>query len=456
MPQVLNLRRRRRGFSSGLRKMSLRARLAALKEESGSTRSSVVEREQPAVPAPVCPNKDEPAVPLADSMGQQLKVRLAAASKARASSGGDCAGLAGLVGGMVVSEGLVEVVSTFALPHRYGSGRIDPAVGRDAAFMLAPGEAPQWRRLVVIDTETTGLAGGTGTLPFLTGVAVCEPHQLTVRQWLLTRFAGEEAMLARLQALLEPADLLVSYNGKCFDLPLLMTRTSLARQRSTLEALDHLDLLYSVRKAFKGLWPDCRLQTAEQRLLGHTRVDDIPGEAIPDVWFDWMRSGATAGMASVVRHNQDDLVGLTALVSSLARIFERPEQHDVSTLRVLSYAVEDKAELKQRLQASVARLDAKEVFELARLARQQGDWELAVAHWSDLSVRGHLPAIEQLAKYQEHQRYDIEAALTLTRTLIEQEGAQPRHLHREQRLLRKRSRATTDTCYDACHAPVAQ
>lgn len=436
--------------------MSLRARLAALKEESGSAKSSVVKRHESSAKPTLRAGEGTTSVSIAEASGQQLQVRRSAVSKARASPAGDCVALAEEVGGAVISEGLVEVICTFALPHDYGSGRVDRDVGRDAAFILAPREAPQWRRVVVIDTETTGLAGGTGTLPFLTGVAICEPHQMTVRQWLLTRFAGEEAMLARLQDLLDPNDLLVSYNGKCFDLPLLMTRASLVRQRSMLEELEHLDLLYSVRKAFKGLWPDCRLQTAEQRLLGHTRVDDIPGEAIPDVWFDWMRSGATAGMASVVRHNQDDLVGLTALVSTLARIYEQPEQYEVSTLRVLSYAVADRAELKSRLQASVARLDVKEVFELARLARQQGDWELAVTHWSTLSIRGHLPAIEQLAKYQEHQRDDIDAALTLTRTLIEREGAHPRHLHRQRRLLRKRSRDAADNCYDAHHAPVAQ
>ena len=436
--------------------MGLRARLAALREESGSTDRVASACDQRPVRATANRIDRVALESLSDTLRQQLQGKRVGTAKSPVSSTDSCLRLAEQVGGALISQGLVEVTSKFALPHHYGEGRIEPAAGIDGAFMYAPHAQREWRRLVVIDTETTGLSGGTGTLPFLTGVAICEPHQLTVRQWLLSRFSGEEDMLSRLQDLLRGTDLLVSYNGKCFDLPLLMTRASLARKRSTLDTLDHLDLLYSVRKAFKGLWPDCRLQTAEQRLLGHTRVDDIPGEAIPDVWFDWMRSGTTVGMAAVVRHNQDDLVGLTALVSSLARIFERPEQFDVSTLRVLTHAVSDKAELKARLQANVGRLDVKEVFELARLARQQGDWDLAVAHWSSLAAAGHVPAIEQLAKFQEHQRYDIDAALQLTRTLIAQEGDHPRHLHREQRLLRKRSRDTADNCYHACHPPVAQ
>ena len=308
---------------------------------------------------------------------------------------------------------------------------------RTVAARLARKEPSNFDRLVVIDTETTGLAGGTGTLPFLTGLFTCDVHSASLRQWLVTRFEGERHMLQALSDHLRPGDLLLSYNGKTFDLPLLLTRARLERVNLNLDAFEHLDLLHLVRRAFSRRWSDCKLQTAEKRLLHLQRHDDIAGADIPSVWFDWMRCGRSDGLTAVVRHNRLDLVNLAALVARLADVFEHPEKFGARVAATARYNGLDDKQVLGKLIAAGHQLDTGERFELARLARRVGCWEVAVEQWHQLAARGHAEAIEHLAKYHEHRQRDMHAALVQTTRLIELEGATPTHRHRKTRLLAK-------------------
>ena len=145
-------------------------------------------------------------------------------------------------------------------------------------------EAPPWEphgrahgELLFVDTETTGLAGGTGTLVFLLGVARFVPGGLDVEQWLLLSPSAEGEWLAAIAARLPRDPLLVSFNGKAFDLPLLAARHRMQRMRDPFAQRAHWDLLFPLRRAFASRWPDCRQQTAERRLLGIERLDDLPG-----------------------------------------------------------------------------------------------------------------------------------------------------------------------------------
>lgn len=169
-------------------------------------------------------------------------------------------------------------------------------------------------RLLHFDTETTGLAGGTGTRAFMIGVADWIDGRFRIRQLTITSMAGEAAMLKTFAQWLAPGTVLVSYNGKCYDAPLLATRYRLARLPNPLLGLAHLDLLHPVRRHWKGSWENCRLATAERQLLGVVREDDLPGSEAPAAWLTYLRGGSAANLRRVAQHNGQDLKSLAGVL----------------------------------------------------------------------------------------------------------------------------------------------
>jgi uncharacterized protein YprB with RNaseH-like and TPR domain len=173
-------------------------------------------------------------------------------------------------------------------------------------------------RVLCFDTETTGLAGGTGTRAFMIGAADWQRGALRVRQLTITTLAAEAAMLREFARWLEPGHVLVSYNGKSYDAPLLATRYRLARLPSPLAGRAHVDLLHPCRRRYRGVWENCRLATIEHRVLGVVREDDLPGAQAPRAWLDYLRGGAATDLRRVATHNAQDLRSLAALLLHLA------------------------------------------------------------------------------------------------------------------------------------------
>jgi len=180
----------------------------------------------------------------------------------------------------------------------------------------------QREQLLHFDTETTGLAGGTGTRAFMIGASDWSEQRLRVRQLYLTTMGGEPAMLQAFAGWLQPESVLVSYNGRCYDSPLLAARYRLARMANPLAGLRHLDLLFPVRRRFRGVWENCRLATVERQWLGVLREDDLPGSEAPKAWLDYLRGGSARNLRRVVAHNDQDLRSLGALLLRLARTEE--------------------------------------------------------------------------------------------------------------------------------------
>jgi len=188
----------------------------------------------------------------------------------------------------------------------------------DAAFAkLGP---IQRERLLHFDTETTGLAGGTGTRAFMIGAADWRDGGLRLRQLTITTMAAEAAMLRSFASWLPPGKVLVSYNGKCYDAPLLNTRYRLARLPSPLPGLLHLDLLHPARRQWKGRWENCRLGTLERRVLDIVREDDLPGSEAPRAWLDYLRGGSARDLRRVAEHNAQDLRSLASLCLHLSNL----------------------------------------------------------------------------------------------------------------------------------------
>jgi len=302
--------------------------------------------------------------------------------------------------------------------------------GDEALLRLAPGlTAADLAGAAFIDVETTGLVGGTGTYVFLIGVATFENDSLRLRQLFLSDLGRERAMLAELASLLHGCRCLVTFNGKRFDVPLLETRFILSRLAPTLGRLPHVDLLYPARRLYRRRLPSCSLASLESAVLGFERGVETPGWAIPQLYFDYVRSGRVEPLAPVFRHNKLDLLSLVALLGHLGRLVgsEAPRcSEDCLAIAVWDDAegrLEEAARLYEAAIIGARRNGLGEIQErLARLYRRLGRWEEAVRLWRELArdtnpVR-RMDALIELAKFAEHRNRDYHAAEDFTREAL--------------------------------------
>ncbi|MFN9738145.1 MAG: ribonuclease H-like domain-containing protein [Pseudomonadota bacterium] len=311
-----------------------------------------------------------------------------------------------------------------------------PPCARDAV----PWEAGEGAAgpLVYLDTETTGLAGGTGTLVFLLGLAWHDGDALAVQQWLLVSPGAEERLYRAVMERLPENPHLVSFNGKAFDLPLLATRLRLARLRDPFAGRAHWDLLHPLRRAFDSRWPDCRLQTAERRLLGIERVDDLPGAFAPQAWTAFLRHGETAMLGEAIRHNRDDVVALARLLPALRAVYADPSRFDADAASIgRRLAQAGRADAARRaLEGALHDAGARRA--LARICARQRRWaevEALLAPLAD-AARPCVQALERLAKIAEHVHHDRARARALTERLVALAPTEPRHRNRLARLSR--------------------
>ncbi|KRG71005.1 ribonuclease H-like domain-containing protein [Pseudoxanthomonas dokdonensis] len=217
--------------------------------------------------------------------------------------------------GEEIADGL-RLLQTW-LPWSPLPPQLDGGFAGDKALQ---GRAIDTGELMFFDTETTGLAGGTGTRAFMIGASDFHAGGLRVRQLLMTRMAAESDLLDTFASWLTTQTRLISYNGRCYDAPLLNTRYRLARKHSPLPALAHLDLLFPTRKRYRGVWENCRLATIERQALGILREDDLPGSEAPAAWLGYLRGGSSELLNRVIAHNLQDVVTLAHLLQHLARL----------------------------------------------------------------------------------------------------------------------------------------
>ena len=274
------------------------------------------------------------------------------------------------------------------------------------------------RRAAFLDTETTGLAGGTGTAAFLVGVGFVDGDSFRVRQYFMRDYHEEPALLRALAEDLARFPYLVTFNGKMFDVPLLETRYRLCRQGHPLAETLHLDMLHPARRLWKARLESCRLQSLEDALLGLRRNGDLPGDQIPGIYFDYVRSRAARVVPRILEHNRLDIVSLAALsilacqwveegwaedprdVYSLARVLERARLFERS-----------EAEYRRTAEAGQGALRGAALMRLASRARRGGDEEAAVALWRQAAECGEPLALRALAIDHEHRRRDPAGAL---------------------------------------------
>jgi uncharacterized protein YprB with RNaseH-like and TPR domain len=321
----------------------------------------------------------------------------------------------------------------FELGHLHGrtplGGGCEPPL--DALGLLARSDLPRLMspNLLYLDTETTGLAGGTGTYAFLVGLGFFADAAFEVRQYFLRDLDEEPALLAALEREFKRFDGVVTYNGSGFDLPLLETRFVLGRRRFP-DGMPHLDLLAPARRLWSARLGDCRLGTIEQHVLRFNRSHDLPGAVIPSVYFEYLRRKRVDELPRVFDHNRHDILSLAALLGWVLAAVARapaPDLHPEELLglgRLLEARDVERSVACYRMAldrglASPSR--ERLLLRLAAAEKRRTRWDAACALWED--AIGATPGFdprpwEEIAKVHEHRRRDLVSARAVVETAI--------------------------------------
>jgi uncharacterized protein YprB with RNaseH-like and TPR domain len=299
----------------------------------------------------------------------------------------------------------------------------DESLSRRARNALA--DSSKW---LFLDTETTGLAGGTGTYAFLVGLAWWDADGLEVEQLLMRDFSEEHSVLYELALRAAERPVLVTFNGKTFDWPLLENRFTMTRSIPPPKLAAHLDLLHPARALWKLRLGSVRLAELERKVLdparlGWTRDDDVPSSLIPQFYFDYLRGGPPGPLAGVVRHNQMDLRGLAALFGKINGLLSEQGKCDAEALDLfgLSRFLQRKGETERAHSACAEAIDiglpaafwSEARREFAAHAKRRGDHAHAATILQDIAgdPREGAHACEQLAIYYERRAKDLNTAL---------------------------------------------
>jgi uncharacterized protein YprB with RNaseH-like and TPR domain len=318
-----------------------------------------------------------------------------------------------------------------------------------------------------LDTETTGLQGGSGTYAFLIGAGRFDGEEFHLAQFFMRDPAEEAAQLMALEEFLAQCDALVTFNGKAFDLPLLWSRYIVQGWRPPFTETAHVDLLHLARRLWRDRLPNRSLGSLEIEILGAPRSgEDVPGWMIPQMYFDYLRSGDARPLKNVFYHNAVDVVSMAALFNHMAGLLADPlggqvdEGIDIVALAKLFESMGDLEEAS-RLYVHGLEHDLPEpnlieaIQRLALIHKRQEDFPAAVALWEQAARHQHLEAHIELAKFYEHRLRDLEQALYWTESAVElvNQPGYPAYErsqwlaeleHRRQRLLRKRKGLNPD------------
>ena len=284
-----------------------------------------------------------------------------------------------------------------------------------------------------LDTETTGLAGGSGTYAFLIGVGRITPQGFRVRQFFMREFGEEASQLSALNEHLKQFSVLITYNGRTYDQPLLETRFRMMRQRPPFSAMEHLDLLFGARRLWKLRFDSCRLVELENQILGVERQGDLAGDLIPYVYFEYLRTRELARLLPIFHHNTVDILTLACLTAIVPLAFHAPEKARFShgaemagLARWWRQAGEHENALALFRQAIDRGLPDDLLFrtmwDVAALEKKLGREQAALQLLADLAACRNpwrCAAFEELAKYYERREKNYPMALEMTRNAME-------------------------------------
>jgi uncharacterized protein YprB with RNaseH-like and TPR domain len=369
-------------------------------------------------------------------------------------------------------ERYVVIDRSYPPGHRHGRAVVaDSAPGGECGWpalaVLEPSIGQS--RVLFVDLETTGLAGGAGTYAFLVGCGWFEGATFKVRQFLLARYSAERGLLEDVAGTAGDAGAIVTYNGKTFDLPLLETRFLFHRMTAPFAGMPHVDILHAARRLWRPApsWPanparvsrgrftiemaprevtdleivptpraSCCLDALEESILGHVREDDVPGYGIPSRYFQYVRSGDARPLAAVLEHNRLDLLSLAFLTARAAQLLDdgadaaqtAREAYGLGCLYLRAGRVQDARACFAR--ASSMETDdsctaAEALRALAVLERRSRHYDAAAIAWRGVLALPASPprfmqeATEALAVHHEHREQDLRRARDLARQSLE-------------------------------------
>lgn len=318
------------------------------------------------------------------------------------------------------------IENRYPLSYVHGGLRLGDAagVGGDVITALGGGsmEGVRADRLIYLDTETTGLSGGTGTVAFLVGTGFFDGEAFVVRQYFMRDYDEEAAMLTEFKRLFTYYQGFVTFNGKAFDINLLQSRFISNRFRLSLSDTPNLDLLYPARRVWGLKLDSCRLSSLEENVLGEFRNDDIPGAQIPSIYFSYLDDGDATQIIRVLKHNALDILSMVSLLIKLSVMMSSPltetdGNYELLGLGKLFYAGGRTGDMLRCLEActwsghfSVKMMAVKL---LTAVYKRNGDYERAMEHWR--AVETENPGFElfhliEMAKYYEHRAKDLTRA----------------------------------------------
>ena len=341
-----------------------------------------------------------------------------------------------VLGGSIVQTPLGETytVDSFYPPdYQHGNQRLWANPSLEAIATWAADDRIRHlnsSQYAFLDTETTGLSGGTGTYAFLVGVARFEQDTFHISQFFMRDPSEEQALLLAIEQFLAPCRAVVTYNGKAFDMPLLATRFIAQGWVRPFQAMSHIDLLHLARRLWRDRLPSRTLSNLEVQILGTSRSQaDVPGWMIPEIYFEYLRSGDARPIQGVFYHNAMDVLSLAALFNYCASILAEPLNgtvNNVTDLTALGKLYEALGDQKVAVDIyrHAIQLDATEstlleaVIRLAAVYKRQDDYTNAVPLWEKLAGFHHIEAHVELAKYYEHRLHDYPEAARLTQAAI--------------------------------------
>jgi len=285
-------------------------------------------------------------------------------------------------------------------------------------------------KFAFLDTETSGLSGGTGTYAFLVGVARFIDNQFVLQQFFMRDPAEEPALLEGIANFLAPCQSLVTFNGKSFDAPLLSTRYRLHQIPIPYKDYSHLDLLPLARRLWRDRLESRALKYLEEHVLGLKRSsEEVPGYEIPWLYFDYLRTGDARPLGGVFYHNAMDVVAMAALLAHMNDMLQSPYegkvQHGLDFVALgklfedLGYWDEAARLFERGLESQLNEADfGLAVKRLSSLQKKRGDIGEAIRLWETAAEQGHLYAFIELAKYYEHKERDVKSALKWTKSAL--------------------------------------
>ncbi len=272
----------------------------------------------------------------------------------------------------------------------------------------------RFEEVIFLDTETSGLAGGTGTFAFMIGLGYFTDHSFQLIQLFMRDPSEEPGLLSALNNFLGDFKAIVTFNGKSFDIPLLNTRHVLNGFTTPFKEIDHIDLLHLARRLWRNRLPSRALKDLEIELLDiHRTQEEVPGWMVPELYYNYLRHGDVQPLSGVFYHNGMDVISLAALFNYTASLLDHPLQYQhVDSLDLVAIArlydqLERTDEALNLYEKAIAQglpitFYVDTLLRFAEIKRRKGDFGAVIDLWRKAAENGSVEGCLRLSKHFEH------------------------------------------------------